>query len=114
MNCTRSSWWILADCLRRCYPAGVLSLLFFASLPGRAAEPVFEVHQRSVPEILAPEQLGPSFYTFSPEEYWADPEESYWLTFSNWVLRQERIQGPRVQWLGAWVRKPLKVATHST
>lgn len=109
MSCTKSSWWILADCLRRCrfYPIGFLLFLFFASFPGRAAEPVFEVHERSVPGILAPEQLGPSFYTFSPEEYWAEPEESYWLSFSNWVLRQERIQGPRVQWLGAWADRTL-------
>lgn len=107
MTCTRSSWWILADCLRRCYPVGVLSLLVFASFPGRAAEPVFEVHQRSIPELLAPEHLEPSFYTFSPDEYWAEPEEGYWLSFTNWVLRQERIQGPRVQSLGAWADRTL-------
>lgn len=110
MNCTRSSWWILADFLRRCYPVGFLSLLFFASFPGRAAEPVFQVHQRSIPEILAPGQLDTSFYTVTPEEYWAEPEESYWLSFTNWVLRQERIQGPRVQSLGAWADRTLSGA----
>lgn len=113
MNCTRSSWWILADCLRRGCPAGLLSFLILSSLPGYAAEPVFEVHERSISEILAPAQLGPSFYTFSPDEYWAEPEESYWLSFTNWVLRQERIQGPRVQSLGAWADRTLSGSTQT-
>lgn len=49
-----------------------------------------------------PEQLPYSFFTFEPQEYWREPEDSYWLSFSNWVIRQEKTQGRRVQALGEW------------
>nr|WP_284709319.1 hypothetical protein [Marinobacter sediminum] len=78
----------------------------------QGAEPVFEVQERSVADVLAPGQLPPSFYTFEPDDYWAEPRDSYWMNFSNWVLRQERTQGPRVQWLGQWADRTLSGSAH--
>lgn len=106
-------WWTLADRLFRFLVAGLAAgfLLTFSSL-GYSIEPVFEVQERSVAEKLAPEQLPIGFYTFEPDEFWAEPRDSYWLKFSNWVLRQERLQGPRVQALGQWADRTLSGSTH--
>lgn len=101
-------WWTLADCSSRCRLAGftaALTLMFPS--PGYSIEPEAEVPQPSVAELLSPERLPIGFYTFEPAEYWAQPRDSYWLKFSNWVLRQERIQGPRVQSLGQWADRTL-------
>ncbi|MBW7470504.1 hypothetical protein [Marinobacter sp. F4218] len=73
----------------------------------QAAEPVFEVQERSVPDILSPEALPSSFFDFSPEEYWAEPRDSYWVNFSNWVLLQGRTQNPKVERLGQWADRTL-------
>ncbi|MBW0146853.1 hypothetical protein [Marinobacter arenosus] len=73
----------------------------------QAAEPVFEVQERSVPDILSPETLPLSFYDFSPEDYWAEPRDSYWLDFSNWVLLQGRTQNPKVSRFGQWADRTL-------
>lgn len=72
-----------------------------------------QVHPRSVTQHLSPYRLAPDFYDFSPEEYWAEPEDSYWLSFSNWVLLQERIQGKRVEQLGEWADRTLSGENHS-
>ncbi|AZT85883.1 hypothetical protein EHN06_13965 [Marinobacter sp. NP-4(2019)] len=56
----------------------------------------------SVGDALSPESLPADFYDFSPEDYWLEPRDTYWIIFSNWVLRQERTQGSRVQALGEW------------
>lgn len=72
-----------------------------------AVEPIVEVEERAIPEQLAPERLPASFYDFSPDEYWAEPKDSYWMHFSNWVLRQERTQGIKVQKLGEWADRTL-------
>lgn len=56
---------------------------------------------------LAPEQLPPEFFTFTPDEFWREPVDSYWMTFSNWVIRQEHTQSQRVQALGAWADRTL-------
>lgn len=76
--------------------------LWFAAWSVQAAEPVFVVQDRPVSQVLAPESLPPDFYDFTPEDYWMEPRDSYWLNFSNWVLRQERTQGERIQALGEW------------
>jgi hypothetical protein len=74
----------------------LLGLAFAALLTdqARAVEPVFEVQQRPIPATLAPDRLPLTFYNFSPDEYWAEPKDSYWIRFSNWILIQERTQGP--------------------
>ena len=56
---------------------------------------------------LLPESLPASFYSFAPEEYWREPRDSYWLNFSNWVIRQEEKQGQRVQSIGEWADRTL-------
>jgi len=56
---------------------------------------------------LLPENLPASFYDFAPDEYWREPRDSYWLDFSNWVIRQERAHGERVQSLGEWADRTL-------
>ncbi len=92
-----------------------LGLGFTAILASQAwaIEPVFEVQERPIPDRLAPERLPLAFYNFSPEEYWAEPKDSYWIRFSNWILMQERIQGPKVQKLGQWADRTLSGADQS-
>ncbi|WP_227538155.1 hypothetical protein [Marinobacter vulgaris] len=72
-----------------------------------AQDRMFSIDDPSVPDVLGPENLPPSFFTFSPGEYWAEPRDSYWLEFSNWVLTQERGHGDRVQALGEWADRTL-------
>lgn len=57
--------------------------------------------------LLLPGNLPASFYDFEPEEYWAEPKDSYWMSFSNWVIRQEKTQGERVQSIGEWADRTL-------
>ncbi|MFL1455789.1 hypothetical protein ACJO5Y_15250 [Marinobacter sp. GN3S48] len=73
-----------------------------AATAAHAADPVFIVREPDIHDVLSPESLPPDFYDFSPDDYWLEPRDSYWLRFSNWVLRQERTQGSRVQALGEW------------
>ncbi|WP_246180545.1 hypothetical protein [Marinobacter changyiensis] len=56
---------------------------------------------------LTVESLPPAFYDFHPDEYWAEPEDSYWTEFSSWVLSQHDPQSERVQWLGEWADRTL-------
>lgn len=56
---------------------------------------------------LLPGHLPASFYDFTPDEYWREPRDSYWLRFSNWVIRQEKTQGERVKSLGEWADRTL-------
>ncbi len=56
---------------------------------------------------LSPDRLPPEFFTFTPDEYWLEPKDSYWMSFSNWVIRQEHTQSRRVQALGAWADRTL-------
>ncbi|RBW49321.1 hypothetical protein DS878_08780 [Marinobacter sp. F3R11] len=85
---------------------------FFISANSYGMEPVFRIREHSIPETLAPAKLPLSFYTFEPEEYWAEPDDSYWIGFSNFILRQERIQGPKVQSFGQWADRTLSGETH--
>ncbi len=75
---------------------------FIVTANVNAAEPVFVVQDPAVGDVLSPESLPPDFYDFSPDEYWLEPRDSYWMNFSNWVLRQERTQSERIQALGEW------------
>ncbi|WP_297791869.1 hypothetical protein [uncultured Marinobacter sp.] len=91
----------------------VLGLLIAASgtfLPAHAADPVFIIKDPAVRDVLSPESLPPDFYEFSPEDYWLEPRDTYWIIASNWVLRQERTQGSRIQALGEWADRTLSGA----
>lgn len=117
-------WWTLAERSRvrkrtgassasRLALAGVCSLpVAFICPQAWALEPVFEVMEPSATGNLTPENLPPSFYAFEPEEYWAEPVDSYWLEFSNFVMIQERIQGPKVQAFGEWADRTLSGEPH--
>ncbi|WP_417566258.1 hypothetical protein [Marinobacter sp.] len=101
-------WWTLVNRSFRFRFAGLAAAfaLTFSSF-SYGIEPESETEYRPVVEILSPDRLPIGFFTFEPDEYWAEPRDSYWLKFSNWVLRQERIQGPRIQSLGQWADRTL-------
>lgn len=114
MNCTIALWRLLTE--PRCHRLHtLLALAVFAACPAPilAAEAILKFHERSIPEVLSPEQLPPSFYTFEPDEYRAEPRDSLWLRTSNWVLLQERTQGPRIQRLGQWADRTLSGSDHA-
>ncbi|MFC7293845.1 hypothetical protein [Marinobacter aromaticivorans] len=110
------SWWTLVDRIR-CRNSIALTcclavpLLVFSSA-SHGLEPVFEIVEDSITERLKPEKLPLSFYTFEPGERWAEPLDSYWLDFSNFIMLQERIQGPKVQSLGQWADRTLSGEIH--
>lgn len=56
---------------------------------------------------LSVESLPPAFYDFHPDEYWAEPKDSYWTEFSSWVLGQHGTHSERVQLLGEWADRTL-------
>lgn len=102
----KGSWWTLAE--RYCSRLLRWTTRLLLALPAiTIAAPDSPSLARSIPEMLSPDTLPSRFFTFSPEEYWREPRDSYWLSFSNWVLRQERVQGARVQSLGAWADRTL-------
>lgn len=104
----RGCWWTLADRFFRCRIAGLAAVACLLVSPaGYGEEPVPEVQKPSVADMLSPDRLPISFYTFEPDEFWAEPKDSYWLTFSNWVLRQERVHGDTVQSIGQWADRTL-------
>jgi hypothetical protein len=113
----KGSLWTLVDQIRLRYGSAfartVAALLLAISANSYGIEPIFEVQERSISDTLTPGKLPLSFYTFEPEEYWAEPIDSYWLNFGNFVLRQERIQSPKVQSLGNWADRTLSGETHN-
>ncbi|MGK0525324.1 MAG: hypothetical protein ACI92N_002976 [Pseudomonadales bacterium] len=113
----KGSWWTLVDQLRlrkgSPFALTVTALLLFISTSSYGIEPVFKVQDHSITDTLAPAKLPLSFYTFDPDEYWAEPRDSYWMGFSNFILRQERLQGPKVQSLGNWADRTLSGESHS-
>ncbi len=82
--------------------ATVLGLLVVAA-PDRATA-------LGAAQWLTPETLPPDFYTFSTDEFWRKPRDSYWINFSNWVIGQEHAQSERVEALGAWADRTLSGA----
>lgn len=88
--------------------------LFLAASPFvLSAEPVVTVRASTVAEVLSPYRLPVSFYTFEPDEYWAEPVDSWWMNFTNWVIRQERRHGGTVQNIGAWADRTLSGSRHA-
>ena len=82
-------------------PARVAALL----LAGLCTTPALE--EVSARQALGTDYLPPEFFTFEPDEFWREPEDSYWMAFSNWVIGQEHAQSRRVQALGAWADRTL-------
>ncbi|MEP6192181.1 MAG: hypothetical protein ABJ186_21935, partial [Marinobacter sp.] len=97
----------MPDRYSRSLLTGIAAACFSFQTPAQAAEPVFRVQERPVSDVLAPKALPQSFYTFSPDEYWDEPRDSYWFNFSNWVLLQGRTQNPKIERLGQWADRTL-------
>ncbi|WP_228141557.1 hypothetical protein [Marinobacter sp. X15-166B] len=57
--------------------------------------------------LLSVDSIPPHFYDFTPDEHWAEPLDSYWLGFSNWVLGQQRTNAQMVQAFGEWADRTL-------
>lgn len=85
----------------------ISSLLLLPALTGLLAGLPCTSDARDTTDILSPEALPADFYTFTPEEFWRTPRDSYWMSFSNWVIRQEHAQSQRIQALGAWADRTL-------
>lgn len=66
-----------------------------------------------IAEVLSPVDLPPVFFSFTPDEAWAVPRDSWWLSVSNWAIHQERIQGARIQSLGDWTDRMLSASATS-
>lgn len=84
------------------------SLAMFTFLTGGPA-----MAQPAIRDLLSVEALPPEFYTFEPDEVWLEPEDSYWMSFSNWVLGQQEVQSDRIQSLGAWADRTLSGSPRS-
>src|SRR5690554_4236174 len=62
----------------------VLGIFAMAAAGGAAAQ--------DAAQWLSPDALPADFYTFTPDEFWREPRDSYWMSFSNWVIGQEHDQ----------------------
>nr|WP_245749970.1 hypothetical protein [Marinobacter zhejiangensis] len=51
--------------------------------------------------------LPPNIYTFTPDEHWQEPDDSYWLQFSNWVIASQRANSEFVEKFGEWADRTL-------
>ena len=92
MSCITVCWLNSVKELRLRYTSFFVSFLAFGAVlapTARGGEPVFNMQAAPVSEVLSPYRLPASFYTFDPDEYWAEPEDSWWLDFSNWVIRHD-------------------------
>lgn len=70
--------------------------------------------QPDIRDLLSVEALPADFFTFEPEEAWLEPEDSYWMDFSNWVLVQQEVQSERIQYLGVWADRTLSGSPNVT
>lgn len=109
MSYTTSLWWLLTASVHSFRTLSSVCAALLAAMPGisTAQDRLFTIPDPAVQDVLTPENLPPSFFTFSPDEFWAEPRDSYWLQFSNWVLTQERGHSDRVQALGEWADRTL-------
>jgi len=88
-------------------PTVLLTVAVMLSPTPARAEPDEADRVDAASRLLLPGSLPASFYNFEPDEYWAEPKDSYWMSFSNWVIRQEKTQGQRVQSIGEWADRTL-------
>lgn len=89
-----------------------LTALLLLTLPASLlAQEESLLEQPAAWPYVSVDYLPPDFYTFHPDEYWREPRDSYWMSFSNWVLTQEDDHGQRVQALGEWADRTLSGST---
>ncbi|WP_309045404.1 hypothetical protein [Marinobacter sediminicola] len=106
------SWWTLVECRGRAFAWLIAAHTLVISTNSSGMEPELKAQELPIPDTLSLEALPLSFYTFSSDEHWAEPRDSYWLNFSNFILRQERIQSPKVHAFGQWADRTLSGETH--
>lgn len=56
---------------------------------------------------LNPDYLGPAFFTYEPDERYYPNEETFWLSPSEWVIRQQSVRSQQVHSLGLWADRTL-------
>lgn len=86
------------------------ALLFLVAFGGCTQAQAGEIISFAEPpaeDLLSIESIPASFYSFTPDEYWAEPLDSYWMEFSNWVLGRQRSGAQRVQVFGEWADRTL-------
>lgn len=95
---------------------GQLALTLTLLMPGYALagpkDPLL-ADDDSARQYLMPDALLANFYTFSPDEFWLTPDDSWWRTFSTWAMGQHEIQSERVQDLGEWADRTLSGSTQA-
>ncbi|WP_227714554.1 hypothetical protein [Marinobacter sp. DY40_1A1] len=101
------SWWTLVECRGLVFTWLFATQTVLYSTSASGIEDTLEAHEHPITDILSSEKLPLSFYTFNSDERWAEPLDSYWLDFSNFILRQERLQSPKVQAFGQWADRTL-------
>lgn len=98
----------------RCFrPACWPRYLLLVHLPAMATVTAPDTSVPGIAEVLSPVDLPPVFFSFTPDEAWAVPRDSWWLSVSNWAIHQERIQGARIQSLGDWTDRMLSASATS-
>jgi hypothetical protein len=100
--------WLKARINRR-----ALVVVFLLTCPPALAQSGRVLDDHELEQLLSVEHLPPYWFTLSPEEQWAEPADSWWMSFSNWVLSQERHQGSRIQRLGEWADRTLSGSSRS-
>lgn len=85
------------------------------SLPGRAnaADPTTRFEPPPLSELLSPLDLPDEEYRFEPDERWAEPRDPFWGSFADWVIRQQRLQSPKIERLGEWADRTLSGSDQS-
>ncbi len=84
------------------------TLLWLSAVPLASwADSIVLVREPDITETLSVDALPLEFYQFNPDEYWLEPEDSYWLQFSNWVLGSQRSRSRLVQSFGEWADRTL-------
>lgn len=131
MSYTDSSWWRLnripsrrrlrlsdpsaaqqpatvSTCNRRRCP-GLLALPLLLALGSARClgDSIIDTHEMPLREQLSVEALPADFYTFDRDEYWREPNDTYWLQFSNWVLGNQRRNAELVRKFGEWADRTL-------
>lgn len=89
-----------------------LCLLFTASL----AAPVSALTPDEEEPLTAPlevDSLSDDFHTYKPDETTYTDQGSWWLNFSEWVIRQREMRSVQVQSVGAWADRTLSGDTRA-
>ncbi len=90
-----------------------LVAVFLLCCPPAFAQSGQVLDDHELEQLLSADHLPHDWFTFPPDEQWAEPADSWWMGFSNWVLSQERHHGSRIQRLGEWADRTLSGSSRS-